>query len=49
MLFDGELEESATIREFRIVQNEGGREVARNKKFYNLDMILAIGLDGEKS
>ncbi|WIV12891.1 virulence RhuM family protein [Proteiniborus sp. MB09-C3] len=40
---DGELKESSTIREFRIVQNEGGREVARDTKFYNLDMILAIG------
>ncbi len=40
---DGELRESSTIREFRIVQNEGEREVARNTKFYNLDMILAIG------
>ena len=40
---DEELKESSTIREFRIVQNEGGREVARDTKFYNLDMILAIG------
>ncbi len=40
---DGELKESSTIREFRIVQNEGGREVTRDTKFYNLDMILAIG------
>ena len=33
----------ATIREFRIVENEGGYEVARVSKFYSLDMILAIG------
>ena len=43
IILDGELQESSTIREFRIVQNEGGREVARKIKFYNLDMILAIG------
>lgn len=43
IITDGELEKSPTIREFRIVQNEGGREVARDTKFYNLDMILAIG------
>lgn len=43
IISDGELQESSTIREFRIVQNEGGREVTRNTKFYNLDMILAIG------
>ena len=43
IILDGELQESSTIREFRIVQNEGGRQVARKIKFYNLDMILAIG------
>lgn len=43
IILDGQLEESLTIREFRIVQNEGGRKVTRDTKFYNLDMILAIG------
>jgi len=43
IISDGELEENSSIREFRIVQNEGGRDVARDTKFYNLDMILAIG------
>lgn len=37
---DGELEEGATIRNFRIVQTEGSREV----KHYNLQMIIAIGV-----
>lgn len=37
------MKESSTIPEFGIVQNEGGREVGRDTKFYNLDMILAIG------
>ncbi|MBP7118984.1 cell filamentation protein Fic, partial [Candidatus Woesebacteria bacterium] len=31
-----ELSEAATIRKFRIVQNEGGREVSREVVFYNL-------------
>lgn len=25
------------------VQNEGGRQIARNKDFYNLDAIIAVG------
>ena len=38
-----ELEQDATIRNFRIVQNEGGRQVARNITHYNLDMIISVG------
>ena len=40
---DGELEENRTIRNFRIVQTEGKRQVSRDIKHYNLDMILAVG------
>jgi hypothetical protein len=40
---DGELEPAATIRKFRIVQNEGVRQVSRQVDFYNLDMILSVG------
>jgi len=40
---EGEVDPSATIRKFRIVQNEGGREVARAVDHYNLDMVLAVG------
>ena len=40
---DSELEESATIRNFRIVQTEGTRQVARDTKHYNLQMIIAVG------
>lgn len=40
---DGELDEGATCKDFLQVQNEGGREVRRERKFYNLDMILAVG------
>lgn len=40
---DRELDPSATIRNFRIVQTEGTREVTRNVDHYNLDAILAVG------
>lgn len=38
-----ELDENSTIRNFRIVQKEAAREVARDVKHYNLDTILAVG------
>lgn len=38
-----ELQESATIRKFRIVQREGNRDVNREIDFYNLDAIIAVG------
>jgi prophage maintenance system killer protein len=38
-----ELNEKPTIRKFRIVQKEGGREVERNVDFYNLDVIISVG------
>ena len=40
---DSELEEDATIRNFRIVQTEGFRQVTRDTKHYNLQMIIAVG------
>ena len=40
---DSELEEDSTIRNFRIVQIEGSRQVARDTKHYNLQMIIAVG------
>lgn len=43
ILDEGELDENSTVRKFRIVQNEGEREVIRNVNHYNLDMIIAIG------
>ena len=39
----GELQEEATVRKFRTVQQEGNREVTRNIEFYNLDAIIAVG------
>lgn len=40
---DHELEPEATIRNFRIVQIEGWRQVNRVVKHYNLQMIIAVG------
>lgn len=40
---DSELEEVTTIRNFRIVQMEGSRQVTRDTKHYNLQMIIAVG------
>lgn len=39
----GELSQEATVRNFRIVQKEGNREVARNVDCYNLDAIISVG------
>ena len=40
---DHELEPEATIRNFRIVQIEGSRQVSREVKHYSLQMIIAFG------
>ena len=40
---DSELEKEATIRNFRIVQTEGNRQVSREIAHYNLQMIIAVG------
>ena len=42
---DSELEEAATIRDFRIVQIEGSRQVTSDTKHYNLQMIIAVGFN----
>ena len=40
-IFDeNELDENSTVKEFLTVQKEGNRNVERNVKFYNLDMII---------
>ena len=39
----GELNREATISKMEIVRSEGGREVAREVEFYNLDAIIAVG------
>ena len=38
-----ELLQDSTIRNFRIVQNEGQRQVSRDIDFYNLETIIAVG------
>ena len=38
-----ELNEKATTRKIRVVQNEGKRQVKRKMEFYNLDAIISVG------
>jgi hypothetical protein len=38
-----ELIPDSTIRNFRIVRQEGKRNVKRNIEHYNLDMIISVG------
>lgn len=40
---EGELAEAATAEDFSVVQNEGGRDVRRKLRHYNLDAIIAVG------
>jgi len=40
---DGELERKSTCKESLQVQKEGTREIRRNIKLYNLDVIIAVG------
>lgn len=40
---EGELEREATIRNFRIVRQEGKRQVEREIEHYNLDVIISVG------
>ena len=39
-----ELEENSTCRNFRQVRTEGTRQVERELPFYNLDMIISLGM-----
>lgn len=43
---ESELQRDETIRNFRIVQTEGAREVTRDIEFYNLDVIISASLQG---
>ena len=40
---EGELQKTATVKEYLTVQNEGGRQVTRNVLYYNLDVIISVG------
>lgn len=43
VLTEGELQATATVKEYLTVQTEGPRQVRRKVQFYSLDMILAVG------
>ena len=43
ILEDEELQADSTIKESFIVQTEGNREVSREVKQYNLEMLIALG------
>jgi len=40
---EGELSREATVRKFRIVRQEGSREVAREVEHYDLEAIISVG------
>ena len=40
---EGELEPEATVAKYATVQSEGGKRVARDIEFYNLDVIISVG------
>jgi len=40
---EGEIEPSATVKEYLTVQNEGERTVSRSIKHYSLDVIISVG------
>ncbi|MCL1864854.1 MAG: virulence RhuM family protein [Spirochaetes bacterium] len=40
---ENELDPLSTVKEYLTVQNESMREVKRSLKFYNLDVIIAVG------
>jgi hypothetical protein len=40
---DGELERGATIRNIRIVRQEGRRSVQRQIAYYSVDAIISLG------
>ena len=35
--------DTSTVAKFEIVQKEGQRDIIRNIKYYNLDMIISVG------
>jgi len=38
-----ELDSHSTVKEYLTVQREGGRDVSRSVKYYNLDVIISVG------
>ena len=35
--------DTSTVAKFEIIQKEGQRDIIRNIKYYNLDMIISVG------
>ena len=40
---EGELQPEATISKMETVEQEGSRQVCRERQFYNLDAIISVG------
>ena len=40
---DGELEETATTEDFSVVRSEGGRQLRRCIRHYDLDAVISVG------
>lgn len=40
---EGELDQNSTVADFATVQNEGGRDIERNIRYYNLDVVISVG------
>lgn len=40
---EGELKEDTTCKEYLQVQSEGQRQISRQRKYYNLEAIIAVG------
>jgi hypothetical protein len=40
---EGEIEASATVKDYLTVQNEGERSISRSIKHFNLDVIISVG------
>ena len=40
---EGELDKGSTVKDFLTVQKEGNRDVSRQIKCYNLDVIISVG------
>ena len=43
MFADDELDETATTKDFLLVRSEGGRQVRRRIRHYDLDAIISVG------
>lgn len=41
--FEGELNPDLTCQDFQEIRKEGGRDIARQISYYNLDMIISLG------